>query len=102
MFVIVWEFRVPSDRVPEFERAYGADGEWAVLFRRGAGFLGTELLRDRDDPERFFTIDRWREGGDFEAFRATFGDDYAAVDKRCELLTVSETRIGVFESADRP
>ena len=30
----------------EFERVYGTDGEWAEFFRRGRGYIGTELLRD--------------------------------------------------------
>ena len=31
-------------RAPDFERVYGADGEWARYFRGAEGYLGTELL----------------------------------------------------------
>ena len=27
-----------------FERVYGPEGEWAEFFRRGQGYVGTELL----------------------------------------------------------
>src|ERR687888_2169496 len=30
----------------EFERVYGPEGEWTAFFRGGAGYVGTELLRD--------------------------------------------------------
>jgi heme-degrading monooxygenase HmoA len=97
MFVIVWEFRVVRDRAAEFERVYGADGDWARLFRRGEGFLSTELLRDRDDLSRFVTIDRWRSRDDYDAFRAAFDAEYIAMDATSELLTDSEKRVGIFE-----
>jgi hypothetical protein len=47
-YVSLCEFRVNTGFVFEFEKAYGPDGDWARLFRRGDGYLGTELLRDRD------------------------------------------------------
>jgi heme-degrading monooxygenase HmoA len=97
MFVIVWEFRVPREHMPDFERAYGTGGDWAQLFRKSEGFIGTELLHDRNDLTRFLTVDRWRSRDDFEAFRAEFEDAYMAMDVRCERLTESENRVGVFE-----
>jgi hypothetical protein len=45
MYVILWRFRPLEARESEFERAYGCSGEWALLFGRGDGYLGTELLR---------------------------------------------------------
>ena len=33
MFVVLWEFEVKPGREERFERVYGADGEWAQLFR---------------------------------------------------------------------
>jgi len=38
---------------------YGPDGEWAKFFRQGAGFIGTELLRDLEESDRYVVIDRW-------------------------------------------
>jgi hypothetical protein len=45
MYVILWRFRPVEGRESEFERAYGPSGEWALLFVRDDGYLGTELLR---------------------------------------------------------
>jgi hypothetical protein len=59
LFQIVWEFIVRADRVSDFEKSYAVAGDWAALFRRSAGFLGTALLRDADNPRRYLTIDRW-------------------------------------------
>jgi heme-degrading monooxygenase HmoA len=97
MFVIVWEFRVPREHAEEFERVYGAKGDWAKLFGRAAGFIATELLHDRDDLLRFLTVDRWRSRDDYEAFRAGFDAEYTAMDATSERLTESEKRVGVFE-----
>jgi len=41
MVTILWSFQTDPARIAEFEQAYGPDGDWARLFRRGAGFLGT-------------------------------------------------------------
>ena len=46
VFVRVWEYEVPGDRLAAFTTAYAADGPWGELFGRAAGFLGTELYRD--------------------------------------------------------
>jgi hypothetical protein len=52
MYVVLWRFRPLVGRESEFERAYGPSGEWTRLFRRGDGYLSTELLRRSDDPRR--------------------------------------------------
>jgi heme-degrading monooxygenase HmoA len=97
MYAIVWEFSIPAERVAEFERVYGPEGEWAALFRHGEGYLGTELLRDeREDerePGRYLTLDRWSSRLAYDAFRAHFVDEYQALDRRCEAR---EALIGAF------
>ena len=44
-YVRTWRFRTAAGRQDEFEKAYGPDGDWAQLFHRGDGYLGTELVR---------------------------------------------------------
>jgi heme-degrading monooxygenase HmoA len=99
MFVRIWQFRVPSEKADEFRNVYGPEGEWAKLFRREAGFLGTELLHSSTHPNIFLTIDRWKSAEDWAAFLRAWGDDYAALDRRCKRLTVSEGEIGSFRCA---
>lgn len=97
MHVIVWRFRANPERRDDFVAAYGADGDWANLFRRGEGYIGTELLADRADSNTFLCIDRWRNEADFIVFKAAHGDAYRALDQRCEALTVEETHVGSYK-----
>ena len=94
MHVIMWEFQVKKGGEAEFARVYGPSGEWAQFFRRGQGYLGTELLRDTANPQRYVTIDRWTSSTAYEAFRAQWADEYAMLDQRCEALTERETPLG--------
>jgi hypothetical protein len=48
VYNIIWEFRVPRERVADFEAAYGPRGAWALLFGRAEGFLGVELLHSTE------------------------------------------------------
>ena len=98
MIRIVWEFRVRPDRTEEFERHYGRDGPWAVLFRGGRGYRETILLRDRDAPGRYLTIDVWEDEASFQSFREAHAAEYEATDRRCETLTLEERCLGLFES----
>jgi quinol monooxygenase YgiN len=95
--LVVWQFRVKALRALEFERLYGPNGEWARLFARGEGYLGTTLAQDASDPGRFVTIDRWREASDPAAFKARFGPEYQALDERGEGLTREERHLGDFD-----
>lgn len=101
-YVTVWEFRVRSERRPEFERLYGPQGSWVGLFRQAAGFVGTELLHDRSDPLRYLTIDRWTSPEAYRAFRDEFARPYAALDEACADLTTHETALGEYESGTTP
>jgi len=92
----VWEYRVRPTFVAEFERAYGAEGEWVALFRRADGYLRTELHRDVDDPLRFITVDHWTSRSAHAAFQREFREDYAQLDDRCEAFTLEEWLIGDF------
>jgi heme-degrading monooxygenase HmoA len=96
MFVIVWQFEIAEEEVPDFEAAYGPEGAWAQLFRSSSNYLGTELLRDAYIPGSYLTIDRWASEDDFRAFRKDHDSEYESLDRSCDSLTSSETRIGAF------
>jgi len=38
MIAILWKYRVKPEHAEEFERVYGADGDWARLFARQEGW----------------------------------------------------------------
>ncbi|MGB6689439.1 MAG: antibiotic biosynthesis monooxygenase [Terracidiphilus sp.] len=96
MFVVVWRFEVAEERIAAFEAAYGADGEWARLFRLSPSYLGTELLRDAYIPGAYLTVDRWKCEDDFRAFRREHDSEYERLDRDCDALTSRETRIGAY------
>jgi heme-degrading monooxygenase HmoA len=102
MYVVIWEFRVKPGRESEFELAYGPDGPWTALFRRDSGYLGTELLEDAEKPGRYLTIDRWVSSEAFEAFTTGFADEYEAIDRLCEDMTLDESRVGIWRPVADP
>lgn len=95
-FVIVWEFRIKPGKRRAFERAYGPDGDWATFFRKGKGYLGTDLIRDLRRPSRYLTLDFWESHQDYCRFKKKNLDAYRTIDLRCESLTMTESEIGQF------
>jgi len=98
MFIVVWEYHVKADHLVEFESIYKPDGEWAELFNRGAGFLGTELLCDDKHSQRYLTIDRWVSSKAYDEFRARWQNEYADLETKCDRLSKKETLLGKWES----
>ena len=98
MYVVLWRFRPRVGQESEFERAYGPSGEWAQLFRRGDGYLGTELLRRSDGSREYLAVDRWVSRAAYEAFRARRSNEYRRLDHRLEELTEEETPLGAFQT----
>jgi heme-degrading monooxygenase HmoA len=96
VLVIVWEFQVAGEHESAFEAAYNRDGAWVALFKRGDGFVSTELLRDAQTQGRYLTVDRWRGVDEYDAFLRTFRDEYEALDQHCAGWTLSESLIGRF------
>jgi len=90
VFVRVWDYEVPSEHTEAFTAAYDADGDWAQLFGRAAGFLGSELYRDATRSDRFLTIDRWRAEQDWLSFLSAFGPAYESMDAQFEGLAMTE------------
>ncbi|MGD8866374.1 MAG: antibiotic biosynthesis monooxygenase [Gemmatimonadales bacterium] len=96
MYVYIWEYQVRPESVERFREVYGPDGDWVALFRRAASYLGTELLRDLDDPYRYVTVDRWESRQAYERFRRSFSAQFEHLDAVCEKLTLREVRLGHF------
>lgn len=96
MHVTIWMFHVRAEREAEFVKSYGPDGEWAALFRRDAGYIGSELLRDEATPLRYVTIDRWSTATAYETFLSRFATEYDSLDRRCDELTEQEMKVGDY------
>ena len=86
-------------RDPEsFERVYGPNGDWAEFFRRGAGYIGTELLHDINEPERYLVIDRWESADAYNSFLSANQAEYLRRSDEARFHSVQELRFGTFEN----
>jgi len=90
VYIRVWEYEVPEDHIDAFLAAYGAHGDWAQLFRRGRGYVGTELYRGTDSADRFVTVDRWTDAAAWHAFLEEWGAAYDTLDRRLTGLGAVE------------
>jgi heme-degrading monooxygenase HmoA len=87
MYVRVWEYQVIDHAVADFVVAYGADGDWAQLFSRGEGYVGTELYQNARAKTLFLTIDTWRSESDWRALLDEWRAPYEALDCRLGSMT---------------
>ena len=101
-FSYIWEYTVDPDRRSEFLGAYNPVGDWAKLMSRHPGYLGTKLLEDVENNNRFVTIDYWVSQSDRDAFREQFKDEFDRLDRDCEEYTTSETFLGDFSILANP
>jgi len=96
LIVLVFSYDVRD--AAEFERVYGAEGEWAQFFRAGAGYVGTELLRDVEVPDRYLVLDRWESREAYNAFVEAHGDEYMRRVDETVGFYEQELRFGTFEN----
>jgi heme-degrading monooxygenase HmoA len=96
--VIALVFRYEVRDPEAFERVYGPNGEWASFFRQGTGYIGTELLHDVDEPERYLVVDRWESAEAYNAFLAERQAEYLARADEARFHYVQELRFGTFEN----
>lgn len=95
-FACIWQFHVAPASREAFLLQYGPRGSWAQLFRAYRGYLGTELLQDIGDPDRFLTVDSWESEQSYRAFRSAAAAEYERLDALCEGLTTQELLVGAF------
>jgi heme-degrading monooxygenase HmoA len=96
--VILWEFCPRPGSEEAFEAAYGPGGDWVRLFRESEDYLGSELLKDRSNPSRYLTVDRWTSREAFEDFRRRHAEEYQRLDDLCSGLTSKEAPLGSYET----
>ncbi len=96
--MIALVFSYDARNAEEFERVYGVDGDWAGFFRQGAGYIGTELLRDLELPRRYLVIDRWESREAYNAFVEAHRDEYMRRVDETAYLYDQELRFGTFEN----
>ncbi|WP_375290727.1 antibiotic biosynthesis monooxygenase family protein [Qipengyuania sp.] len=97
---VIWEFAIEDANREAFERAYAPGGPWARLFAESEGFLETRLLRAKERPGVYQTIDRWASREAYAAFKRTFAQKYEALDEKVGDLSHRETYIGLFDEVE--
>ena len=97
-FIVAWEFRVRPGRRRAFEKAYGPGGDWVRLLGRNPGHIRSELIRDRERPLHYLTLDFWNSRRAYECFMKQNHAEYERIDRRCSFLTVEEKLIGKFDA----
>ena len=58
---------------------------------QGAGYIGTELLRDVEEPDRYLVIDRWESAEAYNAFLAAHQARVPAAQRRVARSTTSRS-----------
>jgi len=102
MIAIVWKFDIRAGMETEFERLYGADGEWTAVNRHSRSYLGSSFLRDQAFPSRYLVIEYWSEMLVYEQHKLYKSDQATYLDTRRNELVVSAEPLGVFTALDVP
>ena len=82
MVAVVWQFETVPDQGEEFERFYGADGEWTKLSLRSRSFLGSSFLKDLARPERYMLVEYWSEMLVYEKHLSDFDDEVKRLEEQ--------------------
>jgi heme-degrading monooxygenase HmoA len=96
MIEIIWEFVVKEEARGQFELAYGPGGAWSKLFARCAGFRGTTLLRDTQNPRRYMAIELWDTVAQREQILVERQSEYSDLDAALAGWTETKTEAGIF------
>ena len=102
MIAVVWQFQVRAGKQQEFERFYGADGEWSQIARRSRSFLGSSFLRDQASDTSYLLIEYWSEMVVYERHRHNFVGDIGRLEQRRQEFCETTLPLGVFSALDVP
>ena len=102
MVAVIWNFEIVPAEGDNFERFYGADGEWTKLSRRSRSFLGSSFLKDLARPDRYVLVEYWSEMLVYEKHLADFDDDVHRLEEQRAKFVVRMEALGVFSALDVP
>jgi heme-degrading monooxygenase HmoA len=97
VFVRIWQYEVAAGRERDFERIYGAGGEWDILFAASDGYLGTELYRCIGTSGRYITVDRFSSAEAWHRLLDQQGHRYVELDRLAGATTSSERELAAVE-----
>ena len=102
MIAIVWQFDIRAGKETEFEKFYGADGDWTAVNRNSRSYLGTSFLRDQNRASRYLVIEYWSEMLVYEQHKAYKSDQVTKLNTRRSELVESLEPLGIFTALDVP
>jgi hypothetical protein len=102
VIAVVWQFQVKPGKQKEFEKFYGADGEWTQLGRRSRSYLGSSFLRDQARDTSYLLIEYWSEMVVYERHRRDLVTDVRAIEERRDALCESILPLGIYTGLDIP
>jgi len=102
VIAVVWQFEVKPGQQEEFEKFYGADGEWTALGRRSRSFLGSSFLRDQARGTNYLLVEYWSEMVVYERHHADFEEEVQALEQQRASLVDSSMPLGLFNTLDVP
>ena len=86
----------------EFERFYGADGEWTAVNRNSRSYLGSSFLHDQNLTSRYLVIEYWSEMVVSEQHRSYHRDEIGRLEDQRDKLLASAEPLGIFTALDVP
>ena len=102
MVAVVWHFETRPGHAEEFERFYGADGEWTRLSRRSRSFLGSSFLKDLAAPDRYLLVEYWSEMLVYERHLTDVSVERKELEAERDRFVVRMEPMGVFSALDVP
>lgn len=102
MIAVMWQFEVKKGREEEFEKLYGADGDWTALNRRTRSYLGSSFLHDQNRSSRYLLIEYWSEMLVYEQHRAYRSDAIGSLERRRTTLVETVEPLGIFTALNVP
>jgi hypothetical protein len=102
VIAVVWQFQVKAGKQREFERFFGADGEWSQLARRSRSFLGSSFLRDQANGTSYLLVEYWSEMVVYERHLKSAVNDIRTLEQRREDYCEAIMPLGIFSALDVP
>lgn len=102
MIAIVWQFEVKPGKETDFEKFFGADGDWSAASRHSRSYLGSSFLRDQNNTSRYLMIEYWSEMLVYEQHKTYRHDELVVLEARRDELVASVEPMGIYTALDVP
>jgi hypothetical protein len=102
MIAIMWQFDVRPGRTADFERFYGADGDWTAMNRHSRSYLGSSFLRDQNLSSRYIVIEYWSEMLVYEEHKTFHTQQLDDLEVNRNELVAAAVPLGIFTALNVP